>query len=586
MTWGGIMTAAAVGDVHDPYVLLDALIHDHRSFRDRPTGAAYGREVSGDLSVAEQLKRYADACEVQLVADLAEPGCAGDPTAMVDKDLAHQGLPPDTPPELVEAIRCDLIDLHAQRLAAAEVAVRLKLTPGEARGRVARSVDLSRNLPRVLEALRHGRIDLNRALLIADRTAVLDDEQRRRVADQALVGAAMPGVTERKLRTVVDTLVVAADPDAAEARRRKAVEGRKVSARASSDGMGTFTATIPAEDLATMMVVLNHFAGISGPVDPLDLDTTGLADDEDHRTFDQRRADACVDIFTIMRAGGTVSLRPLDIDESVSSTGSSDEGRPCSAEASTSPTATGATAAAPGPDAAPGSGAAPEADAGHSCAGGTATPAPCRCCASPTSTPSGRPGFALATRQGRTAHLVITVSAETLAGLSDDPGMLAGHGVMTAQWCRQIATAAGSFTVVAVDSLGRPVDCSPTLYRPRQSVRDRVIVFNPTCVFPGCHRDARGADLDHISPFDHDHPDRGGGTTERNLAPLCRQHHRLKTFGGWSYHRAQDAYVWQSPLGTVIRRPVEPMVPQLRSRPRGRVSGPSGRRPRSRGTPG
>ncbi|MGV6990487.1 DUF222 domain-containing protein [Gordonia amicalis] len=45
-------------------------------------------------------------------------------------------------------------------------------------------------------------------------------------------------------------------------------------------------------------------------------------------------------------------------------------------------------------------------------------------------------------------------------------------------------------------------------------------------------------------------PDRGGKTSERNLKPLCRFHHRIKTFGRWRDH--QDDYLavlFEAPTG-------------------------------------
>ena len=39
---------------------------------------------------------------------------------------------------------------------------------------------------------------------------------------------------------------------------------------------------------------------------------------------------------------------------------------------------------------------------------------------------------------------------------------------------------------------------------------------------------------------------------KRNLVPLCRRHHRLKTHAGWRLHRAgHRLVVWTSPQGRV-----------------------------------
>jgi hypothetical protein len=96
-----------------------------------------------------------------------------------------------------------------------------------------------------------------------------------------------------------------------------------------------------------------------------------------------------------------------------------------------------------------------------------------------------------------------------------------------------------------------------------------------TCVFPGCSRPSGRADLDHIVeyvPLDEGGPP--GQTHPANLAPLCRRHHRAKTFGAFTYHRRPDgAYQWTLPSGRRIvtdpprTRPRPPHPPQPRSRP-------------------
>ena len=82
-------------------------------------------------------------------------------------------------------------------------------------------------------------------------------------------------------------------------------------------------------------------------------------------------------------------------------------------------------------------------------------------------------------------------------------------------------------------------------------MREQVILRDRHCVFPWCGRDARQTDLDHIEPYvplDEGGPP--GQTNPQNLAPLCRRHHRAKTFTGWTYQRARDGtYDWTSPHG-------------------------------------
>ena len=59
-------------------------------------------------------------------------------------------------------------------------------------------------------------------------------------------------------------------------------------------------------------------------------------------------------------------------------------------------------------------------------------------------------------------------------------------------------------------------------------------------VFPGCRRDSRGCDLDHITPYiPTDEGGPPGQTRAGNLAPLCRTHHRVKTHTAWDYKSAR-----------------------------------------------
>jgi hypothetical protein len=83
-------------------------------------------------------------------------------------------------------------------------------------------------------------------------------------------------------------------------------------------------------------------------------------------------------------------------------------------------------------------------------------------------------------------------------------------------------------------------------YQVPQRFKDHIALRDRTCVFPHCNRTARHTDADHILSWDS-----GGPTTTRNLAPLCRAHHRAKTTGGWHYLMlTPGTYEWTSPHGT------------------------------------
>ena len=75
--------------------------------------------------------------------------------------------------------------------------------------------------------------------------------------------------------------------------------------------------------------------------------------------------------------------------------------------------------------------------------------------------------------------------------------------------------------------------------------REVIAVRDQTCVFPWCTRPAKSCDADHTVPSS-----RGGPTCPCNEASLCRRHHRVKTFTGWTYTKVDaGTYLWSSPHG-------------------------------------
>jgi 5-methylcytosine-specific restriction endonuclease McrA len=94
-------------------------------------------------------------------------------------------------------------------------------------------------------------------------------------------------------------------------------------------------------------------------------------------------------------------------------------------------------------------------------------------------------------------------------------------------------------------------------YQIPDRLTEQVILRDSNCVFPWCTRTARASDLDHITPYEPvvEPVETGiagppGQTSTENLSALCRRHHRLKTFGGWTYRRTGPAaYLWTSPHG-------------------------------------
>lgn len=157
-------------------------------------------------------------------------------------------------------------------------------------------------------------------------------------------------------------------------------------------------------------------------------------------------------------------------------------------------------------------------------------------------------------RLGSAAVLYLHVDAQDLQDLdgavvtSDRLGPVTARRI--AEW---LAGSRVSVRPVLDPAALRPVDA----HDPPAAVEEAVRLRDVCCVFPGCRRSSRRADLDHIDPYvplaDGGPP---GQTSPESLAPLCRRHHRAKTHGGFRYRRLPDGdYEWTLPTGRVVISP-------------------------------
>ncbi|WP_157087207.1 HNH endonuclease signature motif containing protein [Piscicoccus intestinalis] len=146
------------------------------------------------------------------------------------------------------------------------------------------------------------------------------------------------------------------------------------------------------------------------------------------------------------------------------------------------------------------------------------------------------------------AVVTVVVSAASLQGLNDEPGLVEGHPV-AADTVRDVAFAAGSTwrRLVAEPLTGYAMaDVSPS-YKPpprmARAVRDR----DGICRAPGCHIPAARCQLDHVIEV------RDGGTTRADtLADECEPHHTKKTRRHWAAHITPDGVIeWHLPDGKI-----------------------------------
>jgi hypothetical protein len=192
-------------------------------------------------AVAAALRRvtsWAQATELAVVAQISARSAARDP----DTGLGEDGRP------------------HAiTRDAAAQTGLALTLSPGAAAWWTDLAVTLGWRLRATAAALATGQIDLTKARIIAEITAVLDDEAARAVEDRILSGAG--GQTYGQLRAAVNRAVILADPQGAEERRRAAERRARVGLYPGDHHTATLTGmNLPAVHAAAAMARLTAMA--------------------------------------------------------------------------------------------------------------------------------------------------------------------------------------------------------------------------------------------------------------------------------------------------------------------------------------
>ncbi|NHC14682.1 DUF222 domain-containing protein [Motilibacter deserti] len=176
-------------------------------------------------------------------------------------------------------------------------------------------------------------------------------------------------------------------------------------------------------------------------------------------------------------------------------------------------------------------------------------------CAAVLGDPDVLPGLAHAATQRPAVR--VTVSLDTLLGLSERPGELDGYGPIPAPMARELA-ADGTWRRWTLEpQTGQLLDVGSCTYRPSARLAAFVTARDRTCRGPGSGYPADRADLDHVAEFD------GANTTRANLQPLRRRWHNAKTHGGWRPTRAPDGTVtWRTPLGRRYVIPPEDLDPE------------------------
>lgn len=393
------------------------------------------------------------------------------------------------------------------------------------------AVNLVENFPALLSAMESGRLDERTAGMLASHMRTVDSTVRRAVQQAvvdwllaALAAGERPGRNAILSRT--DQIIAAHDPIGIRARRAAAARERNVSIRRKPDGMADLTAHLTAVEASTISAALDSAASAevarekaarkSAAADIAAAAGMAAAAGNSDTAGDPGTGAASHDAIPLLGERSNGERRADALIGALLGTGTDDE--------------VGRAAGHAGPGAGVRAGAAARHGAG-------------------AIAPLIRP--------------VITVLAPR--GPDDEPEVYfprsgpAAIDALIALLSRSVGA-----NITLPDSTPGSSDTAGgrRRYRISAELARRVRLRDGTCRHPGCSEPAENCDVDHVRPFSHSDPPRGGPTSEANLMCLCRRHHRLKTFHDWRYRLSRDGTLSVSTSSglTLTTRPDGPLA--------------------------
>ncbi|MCG7631949.1 HNH endonuclease [Gordonia McavH-238-E] len=387
--------------------------------------------------------------------------------------------------------------------AIAEVGATLTVTPAEAKELIFAGDALRYRLAFTGHALACGRIDKRRFLIALKRTELITDDEEMQTVDAHLAEAifARAPMSTARFTAMVDAIVAAWAPEAIRRRKERVTKDRKVTVTPDrfTPGQSRINGTLPDADAAEFNARLSSMAAAVHPGDP--------------RSLPERRADA---LKALARSESAIACQCADCDAAANEAGTTTVVQDL-----------------------------------DETSGDLDTPADVPAIDAVVADPQ-EPTVPPAPSQAPRATFHIVVNLSTLIGLDDDPAFLDRHGIIDSDTARTLlAEARRTYiqpTPAEPETAPAPVapdaDRSSTRYTPSKKLQALVRAGELCCTFPGCNAPVWQIDLDHTDPFDHTDPRRGGPTDARNLKPLCRFHHRIKTFTSWQDHQDEFLTAW------------------------------------------
>ncbi|MBY6437909.1 DUF222 domain-containing protein, partial [Rhodococcus kroppenstedtii] len=418
------------------------------------------------------------------------------------------------------------VDAYAQ--CAARIATTLSVSQYVAERLLDNAVALRDRLPRVFECLRDGVVSPTFIRTIVSRTELIHGRPYQGLVDADIAAALRkPGSwSTARVRDLCDQMVYRRDPDAVRERREEALKGRCFFTEAGLDGMGTVGATMSAERAAIVARVVERLAA--------------QVCKHDSRTKGARAADA---LFALVKHApfGCDCARPecafaaVDADEVAATaarivihvvTDTTTLTGPVPANTAAHPQAQNVETTAVAAD----QGVADEVTVEEVVVDEAAAVA-----VEPEAVPVDEAAAVAVEPEAVPVDeaAVGEAAAEPEPDLIDGVGYVAGLGIISGAHVRDLATDPDAIIRPLGDGTDTPLPATQPAdpYRPSAALDTYIRARDRYCTWPGCNTPAWDGDLDHITEYDHTHPERGGKTTATGLGAKCRFHHLLKTFG-------------------------------------------------------